>query len=186
VVVLFNVLRCLCVLLPLCGKSVNRLTVIADHVLSPGSHNPDSHESSVWPLTLPSGSSPVVILLITTLGQQKLCSPSLSYFLYLIFFFVWLDSLIWAWASSFRRGFMVTHLRHTTVGRTPLDEGPARRRDLYLTTHNTHKRQTSMPPVGFEPTILVSERPKTHALDQKYDLSIINSQRLANICTTIL
>jgi hypothetical protein len=38
-----------------------------------------------------------------------------------------------------------TNLRHTTVGRTPLDEGPARRRDLYLTTHNTHKRQTSMP-----------------------------------------
>jgi hypothetical protein len=58
-----------------------------------------------------------------------------------------------------------THLRHTTVGRTPLDEGPARRRDLYLTTRNTHKRQTSMPPVGFEPTILVSERPKTHVLD---------------------
>ena len=30
--------------------------------------------------------------------------------------------------------------RHTTVGRTPLDEGSARRRDLYLTTHNTHNR----------------------------------------------
>jgi hypothetical protein len=59
-----------------------------------------------------------------------------------------------------------THFRHTTLGRTPLDEGTARRRDLYLTTHNTHKRQTSMPPVGFEPTILVSERPKTHELDR--------------------
>jgi hypothetical protein len=59
-----------------------------------------------------------------------------------------------------------THLRHTTVGRTPLDEGSARRRDLYLTTHNTHKRKTSMPPVEFEPTILVSERPKTDALDR--------------------
>jgi hypothetical protein len=59
-----------------------------------------------------------------------------------------------------------THLRHTTVGRTPLDEGPARRRDLYLTTHNNHKTQTSMPPVWFEPTILVSEWPKTHALDR--------------------
>jgi hypothetical protein len=31
------------------------------------------------------------------------------------------------------RGFTIT-LRHTTLGRTPLDEGPARRRDLYLTT----------------------------------------------------
>jgi hypothetical protein len=56
--------------------------------------------------------------------------------------------------------------RHITLGRTPLDEGPARRRDFYLTTHNTHKRQTSMTPVEFEPTILVSERPKTHALDR--------------------
>jgi hypothetical protein len=32
-----------------------------------------------------------------------------------------------------------THFRHTTFGRTPLEEGPARRRDLYLTTHNTVK-----------------------------------------------
>ena len=36
----------------------------------------------------------------------------------------------------------VTH----TLGRTPLDEGSARRRKLYLTTHNTEKRRTSMPP----------------------------------------
>jgi hypothetical protein len=33
------------------------------------------------------------------------------------------------------------------------------------TTHNTHNRQTSMYPAGFEPTIPVSERPQTHALD---------------------
>jgi hypothetical protein len=59
-----------------------------------------------------------------------------------------------------------TQLRHTTVGRTPLDEWSARRTDLYLTTHNTHKRQTSMPYAGFEPTIPVSKRPKTHALDR--------------------
>jgi len=41
-------------------------------------------------------------------------------------------------------GFTIT-FRHTTLGRTPLDEWPARHRGLYLTTHNTHKRQTSMP-----------------------------------------
>jgi hypothetical protein len=64
------------------------------------------------------------------------------------------------------RGFTITLFRHTTFGRTPLDEGPARRRDFYLTAHNTHKRQTVMPPVGFESTILVSERPQTHALDR--------------------
>ena len=51
--------------------------------------------------------------------------------------------------------------RRTTVGRTPLDEWSARRRDLYLTTHNTHNRQTSMSPVGFEPTISAGERPQT-------------------------
>jgi hypothetical protein len=54
----------------------------------------------------------------------------------------------------------------TTLGTTPLDEWSARRRDLYLTTHNTHKRQTSMPPVGFEPAIPASERPQTHILDR--------------------
>jgi hypothetical protein len=52
-------------------------------------------------------------------------------------FFLWLNSpFSGALASSFR-GFMITHGRHTTLGRTPLDKGPARRRDLYLTTHNT-------------------------------------------------
>jgi len=35
-------------------------------------------------------------------------------------------------------------VRHTTLGRTPLDKWSARRRDLYLTTHNTHKRQTNI------------------------------------------
>jgi hypothetical protein len=45
--------------------------------------------------------------------------------------------------------------RRTTVGRTHLDELSARRRDLYLTTHDTHNRQISMPPVGVEPTISV-------------------------------
>jgi len=63
------------------------------------------------------------------------------------------------------RGFTIT-LRHTRVGRTPLDEWPALRRDLYLTTNNIHKRQTSMPPVGFEPTIPKSERPQIHDLDR--------------------
>jgi hypothetical protein len=52
------------------------------------------------------------------------------------------------------------HTRRSTVGRTPLDERSARRRDLHLTTHDTHNRQISMPPVGVEPTISVSERPQ--------------------------
>jgi hypothetical protein len=44
-----------------------------------------------------------------------------------------------------------TLFRHTTLGRTALDEWSARRRDLYLTTHNTHNRQTSMPPAYSNP-----------------------------------
>jgi hypothetical protein len=43
--------------------------------------------------------------------------------------------------------------RHSTVGRTPPDEWSARCRDLYPTTHDTHNRQISMPPLGFEPRI---------------------------------
>ena len=71
----------------------------------------------------------------------------------------------WAMASSFTR-FLDHTQRRTTVGRTPLDEWSARHRDLYLTTHNTHNRQISMPPVGFEPTISAVERPQTYALDR--------------------
>ena len=56
--------------------------------------------------------------------------------------------------------------RRTTVGRTPLDERSARHRGLYLTTHNIHNRQTSMPPEEFEPTISGGERPQTYALDR--------------------
>jgi hypothetical protein len=81
--------------------------------------------------------------------------------------------------------------RHTTFGRTPLDEGPARHRDLYLTTHNTHKGQTSMTPVGFEPTIPASERPQTHALDRTatgigsgYSTRLQTLERLSDLSST--
>jgi len=65
----------------------------------------------------------------------------------------------WARASSFMR-FLDHTQRRTTVGGTPLDEWSARHKDLYLTTHNTHKRQASMSPVGFETTISAGERPR--------------------------
>ena len=63
------------------------------------------------------------------------------------------------------RGFLDHKQRCTAVGRTPLDEWSARRRDFYLTTHNTHNRQTSTPPAGFEPAIPAGEQRQTHALD---------------------
>jgi len=79
------------------------------------------------------------------------------------FFLPWLNSPSGPRPPHYR-GFTIT-LRHTTLGRTPLDEWSARRIDLYLTTHNTHNRQTSMSPTGFEPMIPASERPHIHALD---------------------
>ena len=48
----------------------------------------------------------------------------------------------------------------TTLGLTPLNEWSARRRDLYLTTHNNHKWQTSIPTAEFEPAIPSSKRPQ--------------------------
>src|SRR5215475_11215038 len=77
--------------------------------------------------------------------------------------------------------------RRSTVGRTPLDERSARRRDLCLTTHDTHNRQISMPPMGFEPKISAGERPLSagppssgiHTLSLDYTLPI--SQRRSTV-----
>ena len=70
-----------------------------------------------------------------------------------------------ALASSFPS--FLEHIQwRVTFSRTPLDEWSIRRRDLYLTTPNTHNRQTSIPPVGFEPTISADKRLKTYALDR--------------------
>jgi hypothetical protein len=71
----------------------------------------------------------------------------------------------WVRASSFTR-FLDHTQRRTTVGRTPPDELSARRRDLYLTTRDTHNRETSMTSVGFEPTVSEDERTQTYALDR--------------------
>jgi len=77
------------------------------------------------------------------------------------FFLLWRCDPTRVMASPFLR--FLDRTRRTTVGRTPVDEWSARRRDLYLTTYN---RQTSMPPVRFEPTISAGEWPQTYALDR--------------------
>jgi hypothetical protein len=59
-----------------------------------------------------------------------------------------------------------TYTHTHTISRTPQDEESARNRDLHLKTHNTHKKQVSMPPAGFETAIPASERPQTHTLDR--------------------
>jgi len=71
-------------------------------------------------------------------------------------------------------GFLDHKQRRTTVGRTPLEEWSARRRDLYRTTHNTHNRQTSMPPVGFEAAADLRLRPRGHWDRQSGTLCSIN------------
>jgi hypothetical protein len=78
----------------------------------------------------------------------------------------WCDSPQWARASSFTRYIDHTH------NDTPHSVGllwtriSARHKELYLTTHNTHNRQTSMPQVVFEPTISTGERRQTYAYDR--------------------
>ena len=89
----------------------------------------------------------------TPLGPNYFISPGATQPIVGVYF----TALYRALASSRTR--LLDHTqRRATVGRTPLDEWSIRRRDLYLTTHNTHNRQTSMPQVGFEPTIAAGER----------------------------
>ena len=105
------------------------------------------------------------VLAVSFICVHLLISSVLSLLLLLLFFF--------CCGAATQRGSWPPHswgfLDHTqwrtTVSRTSLEECSARRRDLYLTTHDTHNRQTSMPPVGFEPTISAGERPQTYALD---------------------
>ena len=75
-------------------------------------------------------------------------------------FFGGRNSPQWVRASSLTM-FLNHTQRRTAVCRTPLYEWSARRRDLFLTTHNNHNRQTSMPPQGLEPTVSTGERPQT-------------------------
>ena len=139
-----------------------------------GSGHPFLSESS--PLTCPA----LKILPVVTLSQEQLSGSSdhaspitASKQRHLteedipscIFFPIALAVQSWVVASSFTR-FLDHTQRRTTVSRTPLDKWSVRGRDLYLTTHNTHNRQTSMPQAEFEPTISAGERPQTYASDR--------------------
>jgi hypothetical protein len=52
------------------------------------------------------------------------------------------------------------------LGRAPLDDRSAHRKDLYLTTHNIHLRKASTIPARFEPSFPASQRPLTDAWDR--------------------
>jgi hypothetical protein len=64
--------------------------------------------------------------------------------------------------------------------RTTLDKRSARRKDTYVTKHNTHRKRTSMPPVGFELTIPASEWQQTHTIHQVQPLG---SAKIFKYCT---
>jgi hypothetical protein len=111
------------------------------------------------------------VLLASFLITQSL-SILQSHNLVQVDFFSGRNTPQWPRASLFTR-FLDHTLRRTTVGRTPLGEWSVHRRDLYLTTHNTHNRQTSMPPLGFEPTISAGGRSQTYALDRAGRITVL-------------
>ena len=76
-------------------------------------------------------------------------------------------------------------IHDTPHSRTPLDEWSTRRRDLYLTTHNTHNRHTSMSLVWFEPTVSTGERQQTYALGYGYIRARTDTTQQTNICMGI-
>jgi hypothetical protein len=83
------------------------------------------------------------------------------------FFLLRRCGLTQAMAYSFLR-FLDYRQRRITLGRTPLDEWSARRRDLYGTTHNTHNKHPS--PVGLTHT---HTRARTHAHIQPIEFIVI-------------
>ena len=78
--------------------------------------------------------------------------------------------IFYGWTTTVGLGLLTdrfpNHSDKTHPVGTPLDEWSACRRELYLTIHNTHKRQTSTPSAGIELAIPGSERLQTHALDR--------------------
>jgi len=107
---------------------------------------------------------PYSLYYVYTQPSYYLYVTLIKYFLYTYFFYHGATAPSGPGPPHYR-GFTIT-LRHATAGRTPLDEWSARRRDLYRTTHNTHKSKTTIPPVEFEPAIPASEKPQTHALNR--------------------
>jgi len=101
-------------------------------------------------------------------GQISLVLEQVTSILPAYIFFRDITHSYWARASSLPR--LHDHTQFDTphsVGLLSTSDRPVAG-DLYLTTHNNHKRQISMPPAGSEPT-KASERPQTHWLDPVYN-----------------
>jgi hypothetical protein len=59
--------------------------------------------------------------------------------------------------------YLITLSDTHILGATPLDEGSARCRELYVTTHNTHVIQTDTPQAGSQLAVPASQRRQTYA-----------------------
>ena len=94
-------------------------------------------------------------------------------FRFIIISFLWFDSPSGPRPSPW--GYTST-LSHTTLGRAPLEELQARRIDVYLTTQNTHNRQTSILSAGFELAVPTSELLKTDVLTRAANYNLRNSK----------
>ena len=110
-------------------------------------------------------SSALPSLLLTSIRHSKLKTDPPNCIFINTILFLW-RSTAPQWAKSPDWLSFTITLSHTTLSRTPPDEWWARRRDVYLTTHNTYNRQASMHPIGFEPAIPANERPQIHASER--------------------
>jgi hypothetical protein len=100
--------------------------------------------------------------------QQNIISNAVYYFtqfhkLY-SFRFLWRNSPQWTMPSSLSRLHDHTQT-HTTIGRTPLDEWSARRRDFYLTTTQHSQERDIHAPGGIRTRNPSKRALQTHALD---------------------
>jgi hypothetical protein len=91
------------------------------------------------------------IIFYTCMNLQILCIENLQLCVWnpsCVILFLWRCNQTWVMDFSFLK--LLDHTqRLTTIGRTPLDEWSARRRDLYLAIHNTYNRQHVYAPGGF-------------------------------------
>jgi len=92
--------------------------------------------------------------------------PSFLHFFvsFLLFYSIFYLFIVGAQGYSCPWELCITYTH--TFCKTVVDKRLTCRRDLYLTTHITHRRQISLKPDSFEPTIPGSERPQTHALNR--------------------
>ena len=91
---------------------------------------------------------------------------------FIIYCFPWRNSPYWVNVLFVEDSWSHSDTPHS-VGLLWTNDQSDAENSLHLTEHNTHRRKASMPPAGFESTVLASERPKTHALHRAFIIHIL-------------